>query len=47
MSELRATIQQCIEEVMPGRCMYAGMSPSASLRHDDDESRVMPRVIEE
>jgi hypothetical protein len=33
-------------EVMLGRCMYAGMSPSASLRHDD-ESGVIPRGIKE
>jgi hypothetical protein len=32
---------------MLGKCMYAGMSPSASLRPDDDESGVMPRGIEE
>jgi hypothetical protein len=31
---------------MPGRCMYVGMSPLASLRHDDDESGVMPSGIE-
>jgi hypothetical protein len=32
---------------MPGRCMYVGISPLASIRHDNDESRVMPRGIEE
>jgi hypothetical protein len=36
---------QYIEEAMLERCMYAAMSPLASLRHDDDESGVIPRVI--